>query len=215
MEQDTGILMADLSGYTAMTDVHGGAHAAEVVRKFVYMVEHSLHESARVAHRVGDQVVLLSKDCSHLFFTAHRLLASCLEAENFLSVHIAAHYGPLFMEDDHHLFGSTINVASRILARAAAGEILASAAFVDQLSEEQKHTFVSLGKTRLKNLRDEIEIFGPSTGPARQRFYVDPVCHMLVDPETHRYVFNMGHKTYHFCSLHCRDLFEANPESFI
>jgi len=33
MEKDVAILMADLSGYTAMTDVHGGASAARIVHK--------------------------------------------------------------------------------------------------------------------------------------------------------------------------------------
>lgn len=39
MEKDIAILMADLTGYTAMTDVHGGASAAQIVNRYMKIVD--------------------------------------------------------------------------------------------------------------------------------------------------------------------------------
>ena len=54
--------MADLSGYTAMTDAHGGASAARIVNKYMQLVGNALHGSAKVVQRIGDQVVVIADD---------------------------------------------------------------------------------------------------------------------------------------------------------
>jgi len=42
MEQDIAILIADLSGYTALTETHGASSAADLVDKYVEIVNNSL-----------------------------------------------------------------------------------------------------------------------------------------------------------------------------
>jgi Cu+-exporting ATPase len=44
---------------------------------------------------------------------------------------------------------------------------------------------------------------------------IDPVCGMTVDPASAAGSHTHGGQTYHFCSLHCRDLFAADPTRFI
>ena len=56
-EHDMAILMADLSGYTALTEIHGAMSAARLVTKYLELVDVSLHGTARLLERVGDQVV--------------------------------------------------------------------------------------------------------------------------------------------------------------
>jgi P-type Cu+ transporter len=43
----------------------------------------------------------------------------------------------------------------------------------------------------------------------------DPVCHMMVRPETAAGSFTHEGHTYYFCNLHCREKFKANPEQFL
>lgn len=44
---------------------------------------------------------------------------------------------------------------------------------------------------------------------------IDPVCNMEVDPDTAKHVSEIdGEKTY-FCSSHCKDKFDSNPERFL
>jgi len=39
MEENIAILIADLSGYTALTETHGAASAADIIDKYIQIVE--------------------------------------------------------------------------------------------------------------------------------------------------------------------------------
>jgi P-type Cu+ transporter len=43
----------------------------------------------------------------------------------------------------------------------------------------------------------------------------DPVCGMDVSPESAKYKFARGGKTYYFCSAHCLEKFRAHPEQYV
>lgn len=43
---------------------------------------------------------------------------------------------------------------------------------------------------------------------------VDPVCGMHIDDDEAAAISGYEGKTYHFCSLSCRDAFEADPASY-
>jgi len=44
MEQNISILIADLSGYTALTETHGSISAADLINKYLDIVNASLNE---------------------------------------------------------------------------------------------------------------------------------------------------------------------------
>ena len=48
-----------------------------------------------------------------------------------------------------------------------------------------------------------------------RRSVIDPVCHMIVDPESSAGSFEFEGKAYHFCSKHCLQKFSANPRQFL
>ena len=58
MEQDLAILIADLSGYTALTEVHGAHAAADLIDTYQEIVERSLVGESRLQERVGDEVMI-------------------------------------------------------------------------------------------------------------------------------------------------------------
>ena len=214
MEQELAILMADLTGYTAMTDVHGGESASRIVRKYMELVDRAMYGNARLVQRVGDQVVIVSDNASDAATTAAQLNELASKEELFLSVHAGIHYGSIF-EEDGDLFGSTINVASRIMNLADHGQILCSSALVSKIANDAGFTFKPFGRHRLKNVMQEIEVFELCPINLSSSHHVDPVCHMLVDPSKGDYTLTINNKTYHFCSTHCLDLFRSNPASFI
>jgi len=49
----------------------------------------------------------------------------------------------------------------------------------------------------------------------RQTTFVDPVCHMTVDPESSAGSFVHEGRTYHFCSKHCLHKFSQSPTQFL
>ena len=97
MEKELAILMADLTGYTAMTDVHGGASAAKIVGKYMEIVDAALHGSTKVMQRIGDQVVMIAEDSNHLLDTARKLNTLTREEHHFLSIHAGLHYGNILI----------------------------------------------------------------------------------------------------------------------
>lgn len=212
MEKDVAISMADLTGYTAMTDVHGGASAAKIVHKYMALVDQSLFGSTQVVQRIGDQVVMMSDQPVDLLVTAQNLIGSTNE-HHFLSIHMGIHYGAILIENGN-FFGSTINIASRIMNLASRGQILCSSACVNKLSTDSNFKFIPFGKHKLKNVLNEIEIFELSSSFS-SAFYIDPVCHMLVDPKKENHTTNYQNQTFHFCSNQCLTLFNSSPESFI
>lgn len=200
-------MMADLTGYTAMTDAHGGASAARIVHKYMQLVDSALVGSSTVFQRIGDQVVILADNASDMLLTAQRLNQCTGDEHHFLSIHAGLHFGSVFIEGNN-LFGSTINIAARIMTIAQRGEILCSQRFRSELTDAA--LFRSVGTHKLKNVPESLELFLLDE-PVKLPLHIDPVCHMQIDPARSTYAVTLGQTTYHFCSSHCRDRFIADP----
>ena len=76
--------MADLTGYTAMADAHGGASAAMVVKKYMQIVDEALRDKTKVVQRIGDQAVMVSEDPNDLLESAKPLNSLMREEHQFL-----------------------------------------------------------------------------------------------------------------------------------
>ena len=207
MERDVAILMADLTGYTAMTDIHGGASAAKMVDKYLLLVDKACCGQCKPVQRIGDQVVMISEKAIDVAMTAQCLNILTLEEHDFLAVHSGIHFGSIF-EKNGNYFGSTINIASRIMNLAKRGQVLCSDAFVNKIGIQSAFEVKPLGKAKLKNVSKEIEIyelFSPSK--VTSSFPIDPVCHMHVDPTKCDISLQYEGEHYYFCSQQCLNLF--------
>ena len=60
MEQNIAILVADLSGYTALTEMHGSDTAADLIDKYLEIVQNSLVGASHLHERKGDEVMIVS-----------------------------------------------------------------------------------------------------------------------------------------------------------
>lgn len=63
-------VIADLAGYTALTEAHGDAEAAKTVARYVELVSSALSPGVRLAESVGDQVLVVSDDACSAVTTA-------------------------------------------------------------------------------------------------------------------------------------------------
>ena len=211
MEKDVAIMMADLAGYTALTEAHGGASAAQLVSKYIELVDAALVGDCKLFQRIGDQVVILSDSAPDMLSTARRLNKMTGDEHQFLSIHAGLHYGSVFIEGNN-LYGSTINVASRIMNIAQRGEILCSQGFITQLAGAG--TAKSVGTYKLKNIAGELELFLLNE-QTPDLLVMDPVCHMQIDASKSNLYLVFNQLTYYFCSMDCRDRFKAAPSHFI
>ncbi len=216
METPLAILMADLSGYTAMTDIHGAETAISLVERLMGLVSDSLVGESRLHQRIGDQVVIVSPSAEQLAYTATFLFEKVHEEDTFLPMHAGLHYGPL-VEKNGSLFGSTINAASRIMSDADKGKIHCSREFLEQLPGGHSFVFRPLGEKKFKNLLQPLEIFELSCciQYITRVFVIDPVCHMLIKEPAKALSGEQDGRTWYFCSEGCRKIFrEMNSPGY-
>jgi len=204
MEQNIAILIADLSGYTALTETHGPGTAADMVDTFLNIVDNCMVGDTVLHQRVGDEVMLVSSSPDHLISTAVRLIQNCLKEHLFLQLHGGLHYGKVLKRNNHY-FGSPINLTSRIANKATTGTFWCSSDFINALSNPGMFTFRAKEKHNFKNVSEEIGVSELIIENVKG-FYIDPVCRMLM-LETNAAVSHPDEKDVFFCSTSCRDIY--------
>ncbi|MBW2228215.1 MAG: hypothetical protein JRG99_13100 [Deltaproteobacteria bacterium] len=111
-EIDIVLLVADLSGYTALTEAHGNVSAAKVVNRYTEIAKESLYEGTRLIERVGDEILIAGTDAAAILKAALNLVHKIETEPFFPTVHAGIHAGKV-LEQNGHYFGSALNIASR------------------------------------------------------------------------------------------------------
>jgi adenylate cyclase len=207
------LMIADLSGYTALTQIHGNYTSAEIFSKYSTLIKSALEPDCKLLEQVGDNVLIFSENVENLIKTSQNLILLSTQEENFLLVHIGIDYGEILM-DDNEIFGSVINIASRISNLASGGQILCTERIRERISDRDD-LFRKFGSHQFKNLTGKLEVFEiliPSSIPDKK---LDPVCRMLIDISNPSAVFNYNGEEYYFCSEQCKRIFTETPESYI
>lgn len=200
MEKNIAILMADLSGYTALTETHGAAAAADIIDKYIEIVENCLVGDSKLHERTGDEIMIVSTCPDFLLATALMIGKNTSNEENFLQVHGGLHYGKVLQRGNSY-YGSAINLTSRIAAKANAGTYWCSDEYVNALADRSLCSLTSMGNHYFKNISKEKEVFELCIGE-RNTFFVDPVCRMLIlDPG--KAIPHPDECDQFFCSVHC------------
>jgi len=156
------IAFADLAGYTRLTEELGDEEAVGAVERFVEQVELSLPEEARIIKTIGDEVMVWGADAAALLDWAVAFQESVTERP---LPRIGIHYGETLYRDGDY-YGREVNQASRVAARAAGGEVLATRPVVDHAHAGL--AFERIGEVRLKGFADTTELFlARSAAPAK------------------------------------------------
>jgi adenylate cyclase len=209
MEKNIAILMADLSGYTALTEMHGSVAAADIIDRYVAIVENCLVGDSRVHERTGDELMIVSSSPDFLLATALIIGKNTSSEENFLLVHGGLHYGTV-LERGNSYFGTAINVTSRIAAKANAGTYWCSEEFINALSDKAVFTSISKGNHFFKNIKKEKEVFELCMED-RKTFYIDPVCRMMILDIKNAFPHPTDADQY-FCSSDCLETYLADNQ---
>jgi adenylate cyclase len=147
------IAFADLAGYTRLTEEAGELAAFDVVERFVEAVMVTLPDDARVIKTIGDEVMVIGSDPAAL--VAWAVGFQELQSEPPLP-RIAVHYGEALYRDGDY-YGREVNLAARVAARSAGGEVLVTRTIVDVVGDEL--SFERLAEVRLKGFNEPTEIF--------------------------------------------------------
>lgn len=220
-EQDTALstfVVADLVGYSALTEAHGDEAAADASTLFCERV--STLAAARGGEHVktmGDAILLRFVDAATAVDAALEVVQEMGGRHASLDIRIGVNTGTAIQRDGDW-FGAAVNVASRVADIAGAGQIIVTprtrTASIRRIPLDR---FRSIGVRKLKNVADDIELYEVVTvadGDAR-RLEIDPVCRMAVDAERAHSQVSRGGTTYTFCSAECRSAFDEAPARFL
>jgi adenylate cyclase len=152
------IAFADLAGYTRLTEEAGELEAVDAVEQFVEAVKVTLPDDARVIKTIGDEVMVVGSDPSALVDWAVGF--QLMQTERPLpriGIHVG---GALYRDGDY--YGRAVNLASRVGARAAGGEVLVTRDVVEAAGRHLE--FRHIGEVRLKGFSESTELFLATQG---------------------------------------------------
>src|SRR5436190_683350 len=144
-------LFADLVGFTALTEAEGDDRAADVA---LALCQHARELAPRYGGEelktLGDGVVLRCDRPEDGIELAVRMVEELEAVPGFPPVRVGLHTGPA-VERQGEWYGRTVNVAARLCAAAAGGEVLASE---EAISAARRLPGIELGERRLHWLRN-------------------------------------------------------------
>ena len=148
------IAFADLAGYTRLTEELGDELAVDAVERFTDAVEHTLPDDARVVKTIGDEVMVVGSDVAAMAEWAVGFQR--LVAEERPLPRIGVHSGEVVYRDGDY-YGREVNLAARVVARAAGGEVMVTRPVVE--AADRHLDFERIGEVKLKGFNEATELF--------------------------------------------------------
>jgi adenylate cyclase len=145
----------DLTGFTRYTEEEGDEEAFDLVERFVETVEATLPAEATIVKTIGDEVMIVSPDRVTLAEWAVGFLALFQERPQ---PRVGIHYGRAVYRDGDY-FGTEVNLAHRVVARALGGEVMVTTAVVDAVGSSDYLEFEPIGEVELKGFPEPVELF--------------------------------------------------------
>jgi adenylate cyclase len=208
-------VFADIAGYTALTEAHGDADAADLAATFSGEIADvagacggevikTIGDAVMVRHSTPSEAVVLGLAAAHEVIAGH----------GFPAVRVGMHHGPAIAREGDW-FGATVNLAARVAAEAAGGEVLVTREVREGAGAVEGVQFEARGEARMRNVVTPVPLFAAvrDDRPSEAR-HIDPVCRMVVAEG--REAGSLRHRDthYRFCSLDCARLFLQAPDTY-
>jgi len=215
MSSSEFLFILDLSGYSALTDVHGARTAANTVSRLMKIVNDSVLPDVFLEERIGDELILSSLKGESLLTACFEIKLKLEREHNFLSFHAALHYGEIFRQAGG-LFSTTVNLTARLTSMAKSNQILCSKAFLENTTLSDRYSVQPLGEFKFKNILNKIPVYAiTDKKSSNDEKVIDPVCKMTIHLDDKTLKLELKGKPYYFCSQRCMSFFENHPDQFI
>lgn len=162
---------------------------------------------------MGDAVLLVSPSPRAALELIQRLCAGLTTVAELPLVRIGLHHGSAVARDGDFI-GSGVNVAARVAAQAASGQVLGTA-LVQAAARELRLPVVALGEFDLRHVRGPVAIFEIGGLIGDHGSTVDPVCRMAIERDRASGRLRHAGTEYWFCSLKCAAAFAQDPTSYV
>jgi adenylate cyclase len=202
------VAFIDLAGFSAIADVYGDAAAIDVLEIFENMVRDTLggHEPIKW---IGDEAMLSFPEPEIAIQALGTLLQACRKEPRLPLTRAGLNHGSVIRRGND-LFGSTVNIAARIAALAAPGQLLATQSIAETAAA--KGILVhDLGKMALRSVADEVPLYEIELAPSPDPAWIDPVCKMHAPYASYRRAAPDGPW---FCSPRCEDAYRKSPQTY-
>jgi class 3 adenylate cyclase/YHS domain-containing protein len=209
-------VFADIAGYTALTEAHGDADAAELAATFCGELSGLARASGgEVVKTIGDAVMIRHADPSEAVWLGLSAAHDVMAGHGFPAVRVGMHHGPAIAREGDW-FGATVNLAARVAAVAGGGEVLVTTAVREGAGELEGVEFQTRGEHRMRNVTEPIALFA-AIGSQREdeAHHLDPVCRMLVAEGREAGTLRHRDALYCFCSLDCAGQFLRDPDAYV
>jgi class 3 adenylate cyclase len=152
-------LFADLVGFTSFTERVGDDAAADVAVAFQTAAAHVAADyGCEVVKSLGDAVMIHGGDAARVVALALRIGPE-LTAEGWCPpVRVGVHSGTAVRRGGDW-YGSTVNVAARLVEAAAPGEVLISLTTRELLAAHAAMTIADRGARSFKNVAAPVGVF--------------------------------------------------------
>ena len=201
----------DLAGFTALTEVHGDQVAADQVQRLTTLAREAMTGSTAVVKVVGDAALLAGEDVEAVVSSAHALLLACNGEPDFPLARCGLHTGSA-VRQGADFFGSGVNLAARVTARAAGGELVVTQTPAEA-ARGMGFAVHAIGPVVLRNVAESVELF--KIDVCGHDSAIDPVCRMTVDRANASGVLTHNDLKYWFCSLRCAGTFAQDPQRYL
>jgi adenylate cyclase len=215
-EPESGtFVFADIAGYTALTEAHGDADAAELAATFCREISQVAAASGgEVIKTIGDAVMVRHRDPSEAVVLGLTAAHEVIAGHGFPAVRVGMHHGPAIAREGDW-FGATVNLAARVAAVAAGGEVLVTDAVRDSAGELEGVRFETRGEQRIRNVAAPVPLYLAVTdNRTSEARHVDPVCRMLIAEGREAGTLRHRDALYRFCSLECARRFLLDPDAY-
>lgn len=157
IRQLAAILFTDIAGYTAIMQADEQL-AVKLVKHHRAVLEKTVSEyEGDVIEYFGDGSLCIFTSITQAMHCAVSIQQQ-LQADPQVPLRIGLHIGEVIYEDGK-IMGDGVNIASRLQSLGRAGSIIFSKEIFDKIKNHQEFKTVYLGRYRLKNVEDPMEVF--------------------------------------------------------
>jgi adenylate cyclase len=200
MSGSTTFAFVDLSGFTALTEVHGDDEAVATATALQARVREHLAPDDLLVKTIGDAVMLAFASPTNAIERLAQILVS--GDVGSLPVRAGAHLGPATRVGDD-FYGHTVNLAARVAAHAVADELLVTSELAIA-AQRLGRTVTHVGATSLRNVGEPLDLYRIGVVGCDGSLAVDPVCGMRV-PTTGEHAIGLrcADTQWWFCGMPC------------
>jgi adenylate cyclase len=151
------IAFADIVGFTELGESVGVEELSDVAARLSRLAGDVVEPPVRLVKTIGDAVMLVAPKPGDMVATTLELIERAHDDEDFPALRAGVAYGPA-VNQWGDWFGSTVNLASRLTARARPESVLATEAVREEAGDDG-FEWSAAGPKRLKGFSDPVKTF--------------------------------------------------------